>query len=239
MKSLFYGTTFLGEQTFNSFLAKQPLREYARSFICLAEDGVRDLYSKLDSQVTRDYSSCSAYHDTPIPLGEKMIIKLTVSEVIAIETKYQKILNCINAFSYQRFGLKGKVYSTKSYSSQLKRLNCLISDVEGNGFEIQNFVQLEVNFECRLNPGKTDCVFKKSQNITFVIICDHLNLQSITPSIERNSRVNLNGFLKVVKRSEDGSSIVISRNKISYKCLIVRRNDEEIFLVNNIRFDLD
>ncbi|KAK4007266.1 hypothetical protein OUZ56_012426 [Daphnia magna] len=57
-----------------------------------------------------------------------MIIKLTVSEVIAIETKYQKILNFINAFSYQRFGL---------------------------------------------NSGKTDYVFKKSQNITFVIICDH------------------------------------------------------------------
>ncbi|KAK4007397.1 hypothetical protein OUZ56_012554 [Daphnia magna] len=109
----------------------QQLREYARSFIPLAEEGVRDLYGKLDSQVGSDYSSYSA-NSTPTPLGKKILIKLTVSEVLAIET----------------------------------------------------------------------------------------NLNPIAPSIERYSHVNLNAFLKVVQRSEDGSTIAISPNEITYKGLI-------------------
>jgi hypothetical protein len=139
LKSFFHGTTYLGEQIFNSFLAKQQLREYARSFIPLAEESVRDLYGKLDSQVGSDYSSYSANHSIPTPLGKKILIKLTVSEVLAIETKYRIILNCVNAFSYQRFGLNGKMYSTKSYSTQFKRQNCVICDVKGNGLEIKKF----------------------------------------------------------------------------------------------------
>ena len=240
LKSFFHGTTYLGEQIFNSFLAKQQLREYARSFIPLAEESVRDLYGKLDSQVGSDYSSYSANHSIPTPLGKKILIKLTVSEVLAIETKYRIILNCVNAFSYQRFGLNGKMYSTKSYSTQFKRQNCVICDVKVNGLEIKNVIQLQVNCKCMLNLG-AGCILKTSPAAhSFIILCDNLSLNPIAPSIERHSRVNLNGFLKVVQRSEDGSTIAISQNEITYKGLIVRcMNNEEIFLVNNIRFELD
>jgi hypothetical protein len=199
LKSFFHGTTYLGEQIFNSFLAKQQLREYARSFIPLAEEGVRDLYGKLDSQVGSDYSSYSANHSIPTPLGKKILIKLTVSEVLAIETKYRIILNCVNAFSYQRFGLNGKMYSTKSYSTQFKRQNCVICDVKGNGLEIKNVVQLQVNCKCMLNLG-AGCILQTSPAAhSFIILCDNLSLNPIAPSIERHSRVNLNGFLKVVQ----------------------------------------
>ena len=150
------------------------------------------------------------------------------------------ILNCVNAFSYQRFGLNGKMYSKKSYSTQFKRQNCVICDVKGNGLEIKNVVQLQVNCKCMLNLG-AGCILKTSPAAhSFLILCDNLSLNPIAPSIKRHSRVNLNGFLKVVQRSEDGSTIAISQNEITYKGLIVRcMNNEEIFLVNNIRFELD
>lgn len=241
LKNFFHGTTYIGKQIFETFLASKSYREYARAYMPHADEEVVELFEELDEPLSCDHLYLK---DCFAPLGKRDRIKLRASERIAIED-LRAVCHCKNAFSYDRFGINGKLLSTSKYCERFKRNNSVVTLLPMKNRDV--FVEITgiylVSKTCNcLEDSAQNCeLLSTEQNLMPIVIGTELICSPVSPVIDNESGLNLTAFVRKLDTTTPSSeSIAFNPTEIVNKCILITGHDDQIYCIENkIRFEKD
>lgn len=241
LKNQFHGTTYIGNQIFENFLASKTYREYARPHICLADDEVTEFFEGIDAPLSSDQLYLN---DAFSPLGKKDVVKLSASERIAIGYKCME-WNCKYGYSYERFGINGKLLSTAAYCNGYKRDNSIVSLLTGNGDAV--FVEISgiflVSKHCNCVSEGQGCGLESASDdeLQPIVVGRKLASEPVTPVVEHETGVNLTRFInRLDLQTMFARSVAFDPTQIVNKCICITGHDGHVYCIENkVRFEKD
>ena len=200
--TLFSGTQSVPQQICHSFLGLEAVKRVLFLENCFVNDFVYEVLHKMFSNCfqfrhTGSEKSAIVYQGKPVPC------ELSLTETIAIQSSANIQLLSRSDLCYNRFLLKGKRFTSCSYSDGIKRNDSVVMINDG---------RIGIVLNCCIATSITNELHE------FVIMHKAIIFKA-TYMRDTNVETNIASHIKIVEILND--SIVVNPSSISGKCILL------------------